>query len=159
MKMLAVKNVVDMNEAVIAATSPKETSFLRSPTLLDAALQAPLQTFDGVELFPTPTSKIARATWGIVKNHPFENGNKRTGALALLFLLDWNNIKTAHLPLADWFSSIARGSLSCEEFIVELDKAVLSNPSTEAVENSDISLTLAVLIEQYKADFVALAEN
>jgi death-on-curing protein len=62
--------------------------------LLESALAAPFHTFDGVELYPSAASKIARIAYGLVCNHPFLDGNKRIGAYVMLVLLELNYIET-----------------------------------------------------------------
>lgn len=54
---------------------------LRDRPGLEAALSAPLQSFGGVELFPTGLEKIARLGYGLAANHAFLDGNKRIGAM------------------------------------------------------------------------------
>ena len=54
-------------------------SGLRDESMLDSALANPLQTFAGNDLYPDVTEKIVKLGYGIVKNHPFLDGNKRTG--------------------------------------------------------------------------------
>lgn len=56
---------------------------LRDPGLLDSALAQPFQTFGGVDLYPTLAQKAARYAWGIARNHPFADGNKRTAAACM----------------------------------------------------------------------------
>jgi death-on-curing protein len=60
---------------------------LRDEGLLEAALAAPLATFAGVDLFPSIIEKAARLALGIINNHPFVDGNKRTGILVLYYLI------------------------------------------------------------------------
>lgn len=61
---------------------------VRDRALLDSALNRPFQTFDGHELYPSPIEKAAAVLESIVKNHPFVDGNKRTGyVLARLCLM------------------------------------------------------------------------
>ncbi|MCL2513395.1 MAG: type II toxin-antitoxin system death-on-curing family toxin [Oscillospiraceae bacterium] len=66
---------------------------IRDEALLDSALAAPFHTFDGEDLYPSITAKIARITYGLINNHPFVDGNKRIGAYAMLVLLELNHIK------------------------------------------------------------------
>ena len=64
------------------------SSGIRDHALLDSALNRPFQTFDGNELYPSPIEKAAAMLESIVKNHPFIDGNKRTGyVLARLCLM------------------------------------------------------------------------
>jgi len=40
-------------------------------------------TFDEVEFFPSVQAKAARLAYGLVANHPFNDGNKRIGVQAM----------------------------------------------------------------------------
>lgn len=54
---------------------------------LESALAQPYMTFDGVELYPTLVEKGAALCFSAIQNHPFVDGNKRTGhALLEMFL-------------------------------------------------------------------------
>jgi hypothetical protein len=46
-----------------------------------------MQSFGGNELYPTVESKAAHFMYFVIKNHPFVDGNKRTGAYALIWFL------------------------------------------------------------------------
>ena len=61
--------------------------------LLDSALSSPLQAFGETELFPSIVAKIACITFGIIRNHPFVDGNKRIATYAMLILFELNNIE------------------------------------------------------------------
>ena len=65
------------------------TRGIRDRSLLDSALNRPFQTFDGELLYPTLMDQAAAIVESIVKNHPFHDGNKRTGyTLMRLHLLN-----------------------------------------------------------------------
>ena len=49
---------------------------VRDEGLLDSAVNAPFQSFDGNDFFPTVTDKAVRLCIGLVRNHPFIDGNK-----------------------------------------------------------------------------------
>lgn len=66
---------------------------IRDETMLDSALFTAFQTFDGIELYPSVTGKIARITYSLVCNHPFIDGNKRIGVYVMMVLLELNNIE------------------------------------------------------------------
>jgi len=68
---------------------------IRDEGLLEAALAGALQTFGGIDLYPTTTAKIARIAYGIIRNHPFVDGNQRTGVHVMMVLLKLNNINAA----------------------------------------------------------------
>lgn len=77
--------------------------------MLDSALQAPFQTFDGEELYPETKDKIIRLAYGLIENHSFRDGNKRIGALVLLTLLELNGyrVKATNKEFADIIMGIA----------------------------------------------------
>ena len=85
---------------------------LRDRDGLDAAISAPMQTFDGKELYPTDLEKIARLGFGLASNHAFVDGNKRIGAMMTQLLLKWNgyNLTLRSGELADMFIAIADGT-------------------------------------------------
>ena len=85
---------------------------LRDRDGLEAAVSAPMQTFDGKELYPTDLEKIARLGFGLASNHTFVDGNKRIGAMMTQLLLKWNGYDlTLHTgELADMFIAIADGT-------------------------------------------------
>ncbi|MGB4610476.1 MAG: Fic family protein [Saccharofermentanales bacterium] len=60
---------------------------IRDETLLESAIESPYQTFDGMMLYEDPIERIARLGFNIIKNHPFIDGNKRTGMATMLALL------------------------------------------------------------------------
>jgi len=52
---------------------------LRDAGMLESALAVPFQTFDGYPLYPSIQQKAARMCHSLIQNHPFVDGNKRTG--------------------------------------------------------------------------------
>lgn len=66
---------------------------IRDKSLLESAVNAPFATFGGVALCNTIQSKAAKLCFGLIKNHPFIDGNKRIGILAMLSFLEDNGIK------------------------------------------------------------------
>ncbi|AAO36443.1 death-on-curing protein [Clostridium tetani] len=66
---------------------------IRDEGLLDSALNSPFQSFAGEELYPSIQAKAARLGFSIIKNHPFLDGNKRIGMLAMMVFLEINGIQ------------------------------------------------------------------
>lgn len=64
---------------------------IRDTSLLESALNAPFQTFGDEELYPSIIEKASRLCYGLIKNHPFIDGNKRIGVYAMLVYLGLNN--------------------------------------------------------------------
>lgn len=64
---------------------------------LEAALAAMRQEVFGKDLYPTIFEKAAVLTRGIIADHPFIDGNKRTGMMAAIIFLNLNSYKTTKL--------------------------------------------------------------
>lgn len=73
----------------------------RYPGSLESCLEAPRQTFGGKLLYRTLISQSAILFYLLVKNHPFQNGNKRIAFTTLLVFLALNRkwLKTASYKL------------------------------------------------------------
>ena len=87
------------------------TDGIRDMGLLESAMYAPFQTFGGEALYPSVQAKAAKLGFGIVGNHPFLDGNKRTGAHVMLIFLALNGIELEYTQeeLIDVIMSVARG--------------------------------------------------
>ncbi len=112
MIILSKEQVIALHSQLIEQTGG--TQGLRDDALLESALNAPFQTFDGVESFPSIQQKAARLGYGLVSNHAFVDGNKRTGAHVMLVFLALNGIELEYTQkeLSDVFWKIAAGELS-----------------------------------------------
>ena len=66
---------------------------LRDFGLLESAVARPYQTFGGEDLYPEIFGKAAAITESIIINHPFIDGNKRTGFLAMFTMLKEDNYR------------------------------------------------------------------
>ena len=90
------ERVLLLYQMIVEATGG--TFGIRSEDMLDSAIEAPYQTFNGVELFPSKIEKAARLGYGLIANHPFVDGNKRIGAYIMLSFLEVNGI---HFEFSD----------------------------------------------------------
>lgn len=64
---------------------------IRDEGALESAIERPYASFAGEDLYTSPFQKAAAILESIVKNHPFVDGNKRTGFLTASALLLHNN--------------------------------------------------------------------
>ncbi len=55
-----------------------------------------MQSFGGADVYPTLEEKAAHLLYFMVKNHPFIDGNKRSGAFTFIWFLRKSGIKGAH---------------------------------------------------------------
>jgi death-on-curing protein len=92
---------------------------LRDDGMLDSALNAPFQSFDGEDVYPSLQQKAARLCFGLVKNHPFIDGNKRIGAHAMLVFLALNGIELEYTQdeLSSVILSLAAGKIGQPELL------------------------------------------
>ena len=63
----------------------------RFPNVLESCLGGPFQTFEGKSLYKKLPRKSAALFYLLIKNHPFENGNKRIAVMTLLLFLAKND--------------------------------------------------------------------
>lgn len=59
--------------------------------LLESCLQAPFQQISGKFLYPDHRHRAAMLFYFMIKNHPFQNGNKRIAVVTLLHFLSKND--------------------------------------------------------------------
>ncbi len=73
----------------------------RFPNILESSLATPFQRFSKKSLYPTLISKAAILFYLLIKNHPFQNGNKRIAMTTLLVFLyrnkKWIRVDTQEL--------------------------------------------------------------
>jgi death-on-curing protein len=73
----------------------------RFPNILESCLAVPFQRFSKKALYPTLVSKAAMLFYLLIKNHPFQNGNKRIAMTTLLVFLyrnkKWIKVDTQEL--------------------------------------------------------------
>lgn len=91
MRRLTQSQILQMHSLLIKATGGMDG--VRDKGLLDPALNAPFHSFDGEDIYKTIQSKAARLGFSLVNNHPFFDGNKRTGLLGMMVFLEMNGIE------------------------------------------------------------------
>lgn len=102
---------------------------IRDEGMLDSAVARPFQTFGGEELYPTVYEKAAAFAESLIINHPFVDGNKRTGFAVMLATLRRGNIKLT-APQNDTYHfviAISTGEMKFEaivEWLKENTKAI-----------------------------------
>jgi death-on-curing protein len=73
----------------------------RYPHILESCVLIPFQTFSGKALYPSLVAKASILFYLMIKNHPFQNGNKRIAITTLfVFLLlnsKWLQVDTQEL--------------------------------------------------------------
>ena len=92
---------------------------LRDEGLLESALAQPFQTFGDAELYPTFAEKAARYAYGIARNHPFLDGNKRaaTACMGAFLRINGSSFKPRADELLETMLGVAAGTVSYEELV------------------------------------------
>ena len=116
MIVLEKEQIITMHSMLISETGGIDG--LRDVSLLESAIKAPFQSFEGTELYPTIYQKASRLGFGIIKNHPFIDGNKRIGAHTMLVFLSLNGIEieSTQKSLYEIILGVADDRVSFEEF-------------------------------------------
>ena len=91
---------------------------------LESALARPFQTFGRTDLYPTIFEKAAAIGESLIVNHPFIDGNKRTGYLLMEALLRFGGYKinSDDEELYNFVISISTGATVFEEIVEWLQK-------------------------------------
>lgn len=117
MRFLTLIEVLELHHKVIELSGG--AFGIRDVGLLESAIAQPRMTFGGEDLYPSLLEKAAALGFSIIMNHPFVDGNKRTGHAATETFLVLNGIEInasvdeqERLVLA-----IAAGELGREPFV------------------------------------------
>lgn len=72
---------------MLAFNEPIPDFSTRYPNVLESSLATPFQSFGRKSLYPSLISKATILFYLMIKNHPFQNGNKRIALTTLLVFL------------------------------------------------------------------------
>src|SRR5258707_11541237 len=90
MKLLTLEQLLQIHVLVVDATGG--SMGLRDIRRLESAIATQTQNVFNQELYPSVIEKSAAIIRGIIADHPFVDGNKRTALLAGLTLLEINGV-------------------------------------------------------------------
>jgi death-on-curing protein len=76
-----------MAQELLPFNEPIPDFTTRLPNILESCLATPFQTFGGKFLYPRFLTRASMLFYFMIKNHPFENGNKRIAVTTLLTFL------------------------------------------------------------------------
>ena len=106
----------------------------RFPGKLEACVSQPFQTFGGKPLYPTLIKKAAILFYLLIKDHPFQNGNKRVAITSLFSFLFVNDkwLKVDPPRLYSFTVFVAESASNQKEEMVNLIEDFLGNYLTDA---------------------------
>ncbi len=91
MKLLTLEQLLQIHALVVNSTGG--STGLRDIGRLESAIATQTQNVFGEGLYPSVIEKSAAIIRGIIADHPFIDGNKRTAMLVGLTLLKTNNVR------------------------------------------------------------------
>jgi death on curing protein len=91
MRFLTLIEVLELHRRVIEQSGG--AFGIRDIGLLESAIAQPQMTFGGEDLYPSLLEKAAALGFSIIMNHPFVDGNKRTGHAATETFLVLNGMQ------------------------------------------------------------------
>lgn len=105
MEIITVKDVEYISfrlaKELLSFNEPIPDFSIRFPNILESCLAVPFQSFSGKSLYPNLLSKAGILFYLMIKNHPFQNGNKRIAMTALFTFLyknkKWLRVDTQEL--------------------------------------------------------------
>lgn len=111
MKNLTLEDIIYINNLTIQKHGGSPG--IKNQSLVESSLNSGLATFDGEDLYPKLEDKISMISYSFIKNHGFNDGNKRVGCLVLLTLCRKNNIqvKPSQKDLINLGLGVASGTL------------------------------------------------
>jgi death-on-curing protein len=86
---------------------------------LESAVAQPYVTFGGTDLYPSLAEKAGALGFSLIQNHPFVDGNKRTGhaAMAMFLALNGYRIDASMNEQYETIISVASGELNRADLI------------------------------------------
>ena len=92
---------------------------VRDVSALKSALARPFQTYENKDLHPTPVYKAAALIESLLINHPFIDGNKRTGYVAMRSFLISNGLDIVGTQdeKYEFVINIASGKMRFDEIV------------------------------------------
>ena len=96
---------------------------IRDEGMLSSAIERPFASFGGEDLYKTPFEKAAAILESIIKNHPFVDGNKRTGFIscAALLLREGYELIASENIAYDFVIKVASSHLEFEEIVTFIE--------------------------------------
>ena len=116
MRYVTLREALELHRRVLAAVGGVPS--VRDLGALESALAQPRMTFGSEDLYPDLTEKACALGFSMIQNHPFVDGNKRTGHLVMeLFLvLNGLEIKAADDEQEQVILRLAAGDFGRERF-------------------------------------------
>jgi death on curing protein len=137
LKQLTIKDVEYVAHRLATETmswsEPIPDFSTRYTNALERCIEAPFQSFGGRQLYPGLIKKSAILFYLMIKNHPFQNGNKRIAMTTLFYFLFQNKkwIKVDSQELYNFARWVAESNAKLKDDTVRAVETFLSNYMTD----------------------------
>ena len=113
--MIRIEEVIKIHEILIDRFGGVDG--IKDYNALESAIKRPFMTFDQKDLYPSAAEKAAALIESLISNHPFIDGNKRTGYVLMRYFLLKNgfDIIATQADKFEFVIKIARGQLNFEQ--------------------------------------------
>lgn len=124
----------DLTRELLGQFEPIPDFITRNPGILESCLEVPRQTYNGKFLYPTLVYQAAILFYLLIKNHPFQNGNKRVALTSLLVFLALNKkwLKTSSLELYELAIHVAASKSSEKDTTLNNIRMFISDKLTDS---------------------------
>jgi death-on-curing protein len=116
MRYLTVDEVLVIYEGVMQRSGG--AIGIRDLGALESAVAQPRMAFGGADLYPSLSEKATALGFSLIQNHPFVDGNKRTGhaATEVFLILNGYEIHATEDEQYDAIMAVAAGQMKRETF-------------------------------------------
>ena len=136
MRTVTVKEVeyiaFQLAQEMLAFDEPIPDFSTRFPNILESCLATPFQSFSKKTLYPSLITKASVLFYLMIKNHPFQNGNKRI-AMTTLFVFLYKNKKWIKVDSQELYNFTVWVAQSPPQFKDEVFRATEKFLKTHAV--------------------------
>lgn len=115
--MIDYQEVLEIHQVLIREFGGSQG--VRDENGLKSALERPFSGFGETEFYQSPEEKAGAILESIIKNHPFIDGNKRTGyvLMRLLLMTLGKDIKATQDEKYDFIIGVASGQLDFQQIV------------------------------------------
>ena len=118
----------------LSFNEPIPDFYTRFPNVLESCVVTPFQRFSGKSLYPSLIAKAAILFYLMIKNHPFQNGNKRIAITTLLTFLLGNGkwLKADNQELYNFTVWVAQSPAEFKDQVVSAIQKFIRGRLTDA---------------------------
>jgi len=124
--MIDYDEVIDIHQVLLKEFGGSEG--IRDANALKSALERPFTGFGETMFYPSLEEKAGAILESIIKNHPFVDGNKRTGYVLMRLMLMYfgQDIQATQDEKYDFVIRVASGQLDFQEIVIWIKQRMIN---------------------------------